>query len=165
MVVYKDVNACKSFANLSINNQEVSKLMCRQNLSTDRQTEVETLCDSEMLPSQHFICRGIIKVFMWQKPKPFMSVNFHFNRGTCILETTQPECFSITFIPFYLNKPLDKLCECRQCILVMHLLDDEYGQRGLVPVQLLTPRVWNGPEANISISYTCMYITKHWNLQ
>lgn len=54
MVVYKDVNACKSFANLSINNQEVSKLMCRQNLSTDRQTEVETLCDSEMLPSQGY---------------------------------------------------------------------------------------------------------------
>lgn len=36
MVVYKDVNACKSFANLSINNTEVSKFMCRQNLSTDR---------------------------------------------------------------------------------------------------------------------------------
>lgn len=157
MVVYKDVNACKSFANLSINNTEVSKFMCRQNLSTDRQTEVETLCDSEMLPSQHFICRGIIKVFMWQKPKPFMSVNFQFYRGTCIIETTQPECFSNTFIPFYLNKPLDKLCECRQCILVMHLLDDEHGQRGLVPVQLLTPRVWNGPKAN--------NIIKHWNLQ
>lgn len=124
---------------------------------TCQQTEVETLCDSEMLPSQHFICRGIIKVFKWQKPKPFMSVNFQFNRGTCIIETTQPECFSNTFIPFYLNKPLDKLCECRQCIFVMHLLDDEHGQRRLVPVQLLTPRVWNGPEAN--------NIIKHWNLQ
>lgn len=56
----------------------------------------------------------------------------------------------------YLNEPLDKLCESRQCILVMHLLDDKDGQRGLVPVQLLTPRVWNGPEANVSISNTCI---------
>lgn len=64
MVVYKDVNTCNSFANLSINHTEVSKLMCRQNLSTDRQTEGETLGDSEMPPSQPFICRGIMKAFM-----------------------------------------------------------------------------------------------------
>lgn len=62
MVVYKDVNTCSS-ANLSINHTEVSKFMCTQNLSTDRQTEGETLGDSKMPPSQHFICRGIIKAY------------------------------------------------------------------------------------------------------
>lgn len=33
---------------------------CQQ---TDRQTEGETLGDSKMPPSQHFICRGIIKAY------------------------------------------------------------------------------------------------------
>lgn len=65
MVVYKDVNACKSFANLPLTIQKfLSSCVDKTCQQTDRQTEVETLCDSEMLPSQHFICRGIIKVFM-----------------------------------------------------------------------------------------------------
>lgn len=40
IILYKDVidNTC-SFENLSINPTEVSKLKCRQNLSTDRQKE------------------------------------------------------------------------------------------------------------------------------